>query len=234
MKSGRGIPRLRVHGLNREMKELCTQVNEMADQTQQYAVQIARMEETQKKMISNLLHDVQTPLAVMLGYVEALQVDDSLSEADKQRYLGIIRDRGSKLSRLFTDFFDLAKLESDDLSLALVQINLPEKVEEIAAVFEMECLRLGLDFHADLPFEPIHVWAYPPFIERILTNLLSNAMKYGKCGGVVGVQLRIEETLAWGMYGIADRALMPVIFHIFSIDCIQAKDLEMPSFKEPG
>lgn len=195
--SGNPNRRFRIRAANRSIRILCEQLNLLLDQHQSTYKKAQFLEQSREQMISNISHDLQTPLAAILGYLEALHSDTSLSQEEKCKYLHIVRQKGEHLSRLFREFFQLAKLEADDSLLKLVQVNLPEKVDEIASVFDREFENNAIEPLINLPFEPIYVWGDPHFIERILYNLISNAIRYGKSGGVIGISLRRERELVW-------------------------------------
>ncbi|RKN60839.1 sensor histidine kinase [Paenibacillus ginsengarvi] len=190
--------RFRIRAANRSIRTLCEQLNLLLDQHQSTFKKAQFLEQSREQMISNMSHDLQTPLATMLGYVEALHSDaSSLSQEERSKYLLVVLQKGERLSRLFREFFQLAKLEADDTLHKLVQVNLPEKVDEIASAFDREFENNAIEPQIDIPFEAVYVWGEPHFIERILYNLISNAIRYGKSGGVIGISLRRDRELVW-------------------------------------
>jgi len=187
LRAGNLNRRFLVHTQQRNIQQLTSDLNQVLDKFQQTVEWAQYLEESRKKMMSNISHDLRTPLTSMLGYVEALQQDDLLTEEERERFLSIIANKGHHLSKLFHQFFELAKLESDDALLKLQRVNMTDKVQEVLVTFYQEVVAEGLTPELSLPDEPLHVWGDPGFIERILNNLISNALRYGRDGGVIGI-----------------------------------------------
>ena len=190
MRSGAFNQRFRLHTADVELKQLCGNLNNMIDQFQNTFERAHYLEETRKKMISNISHDLRTPLTSLLGYVEALQTDKQLTEEERRQYLEIIATKGNRLTELFQAFFELSKLESNDTRLKVQKVNMTAKAQEALLTFYQEITQAGLTPELDLPEEPLYAYGDGDAIERVLNNLISNALRYGASGGVIGLALR--------------------------------------------
>lgn len=192
LRSGTFNQRFRVHTTDVELKQLCGNLNNLIDQIQNTFERAQYLEESRKKMISNISHDLRTPLTSLLGYVEALQTDDHLTEEERIQYLDIIARKGNRLTELFQAFFELSKLESNDARLKVQKVNLTAKAQEVLLTFYQEITHAGLTPELDLPEQALHAYGDGDAIERVLNNLISNALRYGASGGVIGLALREE------------------------------------------
>lgn len=182
---------------NHKLQQQVANLNKLMDQFQDTVERKNYLEKARKELISNISHDLRTPLTSMLGYVEALQNDSELTSEERQRFLEIIANKGSKLYDLLQEFFELSKLESGDRVVKCQAVNLTEKVKETLVLHYNEFQKLEVELEIQLPEQDLYVWGEASSIERIFSNLISNALRYGKDGGVVGIAIREESELVW-------------------------------------
>ncbi|MDI3329075.1 MAG: HAMP domain-containing sensor histidine kinase [Alicyclobacillaceae bacterium] len=184
--------RFHVHTSHRLLQQLGGALNGLVDQFQRMSERTLYLEEARKRMISNMSHDLRTPLTSLLGYVEALQRDGNLTAEEAAQYLDIIAAKGRRMAELVEEFFELAKLEAEDEPIQLQKINLCEQVREAVLSFYHQFMQAGITPDLQIPEEPLYVRGDSNSIERIMNNLLANALRYGKDGGVIGVAVREE------------------------------------------
>lgn len=147
-----------------------------------------------KKMLSNISHDLKTPLTVVLGYIETLRrYGPTLSEAERESLLLKMEEKAQDVQKLINCFFDLAKLESGDRQLPLSRVNMNEVCRRNMLAFYDILTAQGLVVDIAIPETPLDVTGNEEALDRILNNLLSNAVKYGGESGIVGLLLREEE-----------------------------------------
>jgi len=191
----------------------------MATRIREQVQKLERSDEYRREAVSNVSHDLRTPLAALQGYLETLLMkEDSLAAAERRAYLQTATRHSQRLSKLVTELFELAKLDSGELQLHLEVFSLAELVQDVVLQFEHRAreagVRLETRFEEELPF----VRADIGLIERALENLLDNALRYTPRGGGVivailmdtaagSVAIRIEDTGS----GIAPEVL-PLIF----------------------
>lgn len=185
--------RFRPHLKENKVQELGASLNKMIDQVQATFDRAIKLEEERKQMIAHLSHDLRTPLTSLLGYVEALQEDESLTKEEKKQYLQIIAGKGALLSSFIQQFFELARLESDTLPLKPEKINITEKIQEILLSYYHDLQKANLMPILNLPHKPVYVLGEEKSLERILQNLLVNILRYGKEGKLFGISLNEEE-----------------------------------------
>lgn len=189
--------RFRMPMNNPQMKRLRANLNGLVDQFQQTLKRIHYLEQARKTMLAYLSHDLRTPLAAMLGYVEAVRTDNTLTPAERAEYLEIVSQRGAKLAEMLNDFFEFTRLEADETPLPLEPLDLAEKVREALLLVYPEATQAGVVPEVKIPGHPVWVWANARAVDRILHNLLVNALRHGKDGGVIGVAVREEGERAW-------------------------------------
>ena len=185
---------------NRELMELAAQINRMLDRHLKAKADYRRSEIAYKKMLSNISHDIKTPMTVILGYLEILGINRANPEAgagglqlSTDEMLGKMRQKAEQVIELVNQFFTLAKLESGDMDLELSRIDACELCR--GSVLDFYEILTGHDFQVDIRLPEGAVWVQgnKEALGRILSNLISNVIRYGADGKYLAVALRADE-----------------------------------------
>jgi len=173
-----------------EIGQLRDAFSRMANKIREQFESLKETDRLRRELISNVSHDLRTPLASMHGYVETLLLkNDSLSEAERLRYLEITRKHSLRLRQLIGDLFELSKLDSASVQPSLETFSLAELLQDVTQEFELEAQRKGIALDVRAPAEAALVHADIGLIQRVLENLLRNALKYTPAGGSVTISL---------------------------------------------
>ncbi|MDR3440491.1 HAMP domain-containing sensor histidine kinase [Telmatospirillum sp.] len=153
--------------------------------------ELTRQDQQRRDLVANISHDLRTPLTSLHGYLELLRLkDDSLSVAERQRYLDIALAQSGKVGRLAQELFELARLESGLVQPELETFSLPDLVQDVLQKFELPAearqQHLSVEISPALPA----VRADLGMIERVLTNLLDNAIRHTPTGTHIAVCMR--------------------------------------------
>ncbi|KAI7251530.1 hypothetical protein KC345_g11573 [Hortaea werneckii] len=140
-------------------------------------------------MLANISHDLKTPLTVVLGYVETLLHEGDMPAEEQERFLRTIHAKAGEVITLMNRFFDLAKLESGDREIPLSRVELGEVCRRNILAFYDLLSAKGADVQIEIPDEPLYIMGNDEALDRVLSNLLSNAISYGDAGGVLGLKL---------------------------------------------
>jgi len=154
------------------------------------AEQVSSLRESdrlRRELVANVSHDLRTPLTALQGYLETLQLE-TLSDEEKRRYLGIATRHSAQLSNLVGELFELAKLEANAAEVRKERFPLAELVQDVVQKFGLGAEQRGVTLVADVRVRPL-VYADVGFLERVLENLIDNALRYTPQGGVVSVSL---------------------------------------------
>ncbi|MFL0251850.1 sensor histidine kinase [Clostridium neuense] len=197
IRKGNFNARLRFYSGDRRIKELGINMNAIMEEFQEIYDKKEYLEESRKRMIANISHDLRTPLTSVLGYLEAVKKDENLSLEEKNKYWGIAYSKAKKLYLLLEDFFQMSKLDAGDIAIKKEKVNLTDTVKEAIASFYNEFVNKGIEPSIELPKEDLFVLADVKAVDRILFNLLSNAFRYGTDGKVIGIKIRKEKLNAW-------------------------------------
>ncbi|ANN71227.1 sensor histidine kinase [Bordetella bronchialis] len=159
--------------------------------------ELSRQDQQRRELVANISHDLRTPLTSLHGYLETLLMKaDTLDAADRRRYLETALGQSRKVGRLAQSLFDLARLESGLIQPDKEVFVLPDLVQDVFQKFELAAeargVRLVAGFDRDLP--PVE--ADVGMIERVLTNLLDNAIRHSPSGGTVDVRMTAADGAA--------------------------------------
>ena len=187
-----------------EIDRLGVTVEEMSQRIADQIEQLRQADAARRDMVANISHDLRTPLASLQGYLETLLMkEDSFSNEEKRKYLDLAARQGDRLSRLMTELFELTMLDSTGARLNFEPFSLPELVQDVTQKFQPQAERRNMTLELDMPANAPFVRADIGLIERVLENLIENAIKYTPEGGKVslslvtgndGIEARIADT----------------------------------------
>lgn len=173
-----------------EISQLRTAFSRMANKILQQFEGLKETDRLRRELVSNVSHDLRTPLASMHGYVETLLLkNDSLSEAERLHYLEITRKHSLRLRQLIGDLFELSKLDSASIEPALETFSLAELLQDVTQEFELEAQSRTITITVRSPPTAVLVHADIGLIQRVLENLLRNALKYTPAGGRITISI---------------------------------------------
>ena len=187
-----------------EIDRLGVTVEEMSQRIADQIEQLRQADAARRDMVANISHDLRTPLASLQGYLETLLMkQDTFSAEEKRKYLDLAARQGDRLSRLVTELFELTMLDSTGTRLHFEPFSLPELVQDVAQKFQPQAERRNTRLEIDMPADAPFVRADIGLIERVLENLIENAIKYTPEGGRIllslipgadGIEARVADT----------------------------------------
>lgn len=173
---------------NPVLMELIGEINRLLLDRQKVKAEFRRGEIASRKMLANISHDIKTPLTVILGYLEIMR----LTGADDEM-LEKVEAKAKQVVELINQFFTLAKLEAGDANITPSRINVSEICRESALGFYEILLQKDFEVEISIPEREIYVQGDKDALQRVLFNLLSNAVRYGGDGRYLGIFLREEK-----------------------------------------
>lgn len=171
---------------------LSSQINRLLDDRQRIQADFRRSEISAKNMLSNISHDIRTPMTVILGYLEIMR----LEAEGKDKMVAKVEQKARKVMELINQFFTLAKLESGDTQVEMGRVNLSECCRENVLDFYELLTQKEFQVEIEIPEEPVFVEGNEEALQRILFNLISNAVRYGSDGKYLGIAVRTEGAFA--------------------------------------
>lgn len=154
--------------------------SEKLKEKERAALDIERNAERQKnELITNVAHDLRTPLTTIVGYLELIKDDTALSKEDVHKYSGIAYEKSIRLQEMMDNLFEFTKLDNADIKLNKSMINLSGLIMQMTDEFYPSFKDCNITPIVDLPEENIYVQGDGQLLARVFDNLISNALKYG-------------------------------------------------------
>ena len=168
--------------------------NEMADTIVDNIDKMKSVDGLRRELIANVSHDLRTPLAILKGYVETMQMKQhTLSTAEKEEYLQITHDNVDKLSNLINQLFEYSKLEAEQVSPVKEPFSITELSHDLIAKFKVIAERKQIALVLDNPSDNSMVFADVSLVERALQNLIENAIKFTEPNGKVVLSIKRKD-----------------------------------------
>ena len=174
---------------NKVLMDLVAQINRLLENQRKVKVDYRRSEISSKKMLSNISHDIKTPMTVILGYLEIMRLNSS----GENEMLLKVEQKAQRVMELINQFFTLAKLEAGDTEIEISKIVVCEACRENVLDFYELLTQKEFQVQVDIPEEAVFVRGNKDALQRILFNLISNVVRYGSDGKYIGMFLRSDE-----------------------------------------
>jgi signal transduction histidine kinase len=162
----------------------------MANKLYEQFESLKKTDQLRRELVSNVSHDLRTPLASMHGYVETLLIkNDELSPEKRREYLEIARKHTQRLGQLIGDLFELSKLDSASLHPSVEAFSLAELLHDTVHDFGLDAEKRNVNLSIEAPNDPSIVYADIGLVQRVLENLIRNALKFTPTGGKISIRL---------------------------------------------
>jgi signal transduction histidine kinase len=148
------------------------------------------IDELRREMITNISHDLRTPLANTIGYLEYLKDNKDIGEDSKKDLVKIAYKEAKRLQQMVSDLFDLSKLESGHLELFKEPFNIYELILDIGQKYEYQILAKHIDLRIDIGDENYMVIGDVKYINRLFQNLLDNAVRHTYESGFILITVK--------------------------------------------
>ncbi len=213
-----------------DIGRLTAAVQEMSQRIAGQLELLEGAEQRRRELLANVSHDLRTPLASMQGYLETLLLKQGTLPPDEQReYLMIAAKHSERLGKLIRDLFQLTKLEAREVQPDCETFAITELMQDVVQKYQLGAARRGLRLEGRFAIDQLKVHADIALVERVLENLIENAMRHTPAGGVVSVEAspagrRVQVEVSDTGCGIPERELAQVFDRYYRIDRGEAAD----------
>ena len=177
-----------------ELSQMAMELNQMAEQVRSLMEREREAERTKNDLITNVAHDLRTPLTSIIGYLELLSSNRPLDEEMRKKYLSIAYQKSCHLQVLIEDLFGFTSLGYGKITAKMAELDivnlLAQLLDEFYPIFEQN--HLEYSYNTNVPSKIIV--GDGTLLARLFDNLLNNAVKYGNDGKMINVILNAEET----------------------------------------
>lgn len=177
-----------------EVDRLSQSFSAMAARISEQMAQLKQQDALRRELVANVSHDLRTPLAIMYGYLETLKLKQAvLTPEEYQQYLDLALRNSEHLETLVAALFELAKLEAHETVPVLEPIQLAELAQDVVQKFQLRAQQQGITVDCKINHTLPYVQGDIALIERVLENLIGNALKHSNAEGKVTLSIELEE-----------------------------------------
>jgi len=213
-----------------EFGQLATSFNQMADTIVASMEDLKRTDRLRRELIANVSHDLRSPLAAMQGYLETIMMKNkTLRPEERQQYMEIVWKNTQSLNTLVSELFELSKLDAQQVEPHFEAFSIAELVQDVVLHFKPKAEHLNVQLEADLPDHLSLVYADIGLVERAISNLIDNALRFTPPGGYVriapanegdAVSVQVTDT----GYGIPPEDLPHIFERFYRVEKSRARD----------
>lgn len=186
---GYQISTKRMTGIFKEQGE---QINHISDGMTHAIEERMKSERFKTELITNVSHDIKTPLTSIINYVDLLEKEDLHNET-AQEYLEVLERQSSRLKKLIEDLIEASKASTGNLPVHLERLEAGIFMTQTVGEFEEKTKEAGLDLVIEKPETPVYIMADSRHFWRVIDNLMNNICKYAQSGTRVYINLEVKE-----------------------------------------
>lgn len=173
-----------------EIGLLAASFDHMADTLVANMAELRKTDQLRRDLIANVSHDLRSPLASIRGYLETLQMKQNhLSDAELARYLETLLQVAGSMNHLVEQLFELSRLDSMQIQPQMEPFSIADLVQDVLMKYQVAAEQKGVHLNANVPGRLPQVFADIGLIERALSNLTDNALRYTPKGGTVKIEI---------------------------------------------
>lgn len=154
------------------------------------AAEMKELEKMRQEFISNVSHEIQSPLTSINGFAKAMKNID-LTEEERVRYLTIIETESERLSKISDNLLKLTSLESEHQPFEPISYRLDKQLQKVILAYEPQWLEKNIEM--DIEFEEVTIEADMDLVRQVWTNIIGNSIKFTPEGGTIGVRVSVKE-----------------------------------------
>ena len=183
---------IKTKSVDKDVENLVQNINLIFDSKQKVVAEKKKKEEELRASISNMSHDLRTPLTSIIGYLQMIK-SEKPSEADKKEYMDIVEKRTKSLQKLISSFYDLSRIEGNEYNFNYKKVNLSNVLCENIALFYNDFINNSIEPVIEIEEGIKEIISDEGAITRIFSNLIGNMIKHGE--NYVKISLKKENDI---------------------------------------
>ncbi|WP_250675474.1 ATP-binding protein [Paraclostridium ghonii] len=176
--------------------EVYKNINRIIERLKNITVEERKAQQTKTDLITNVSHDLRTPLTSIIGYLNLIEDDKYKDEVHLKYYTKIAYEKSKDLNVLINDLFELTKLQNKSLPLNKTDINLVELISQVITYLDGQLKNVNMKIRVDFSNDKLMINADSNKLVRVFENIISNATKYGNEGKYIDIITKRENDSA--------------------------------------
>ncbi|MDR2832864.1 MAG: HAMP domain-containing histidine kinase [Streptococcaceae bacterium] len=177
--------------LNGDLGNVVNSINLLVDSTVKAIEDERQIEKSKDELISNVSHDLRTPLTSIIGYLGLLETGSAKTKEDEMKYIHTAYEKAKQMKNLVEDLFEYTKVRFPNVEIAKAKFNMSSLLAQMAIDFALEAEKIGVEIIYNSQPENVMMLGDTEKLVRVFDNLISNALKYGR--GATKIVLDIAE-----------------------------------------
>lgn len=166
--------------LKGDQQRVVTSVNSLVDSAIQSMDDERKIEQSKDELITNVSHDLRTPLTSIIGYLGLVEDKQYHSEEDLLKYTHTAYEKAKQMKALVEDLFEYTKVRQTEAPVNIINVNLDQMLEQLAASFELEASKKNIEIRSTTKPANLMIEADAEKLGRVFSNLIANGLKYGQ------------------------------------------------------
>ena len=178
-------------GVLKELEEVEDEFNKMAKKLQEVEEEKRKIDESKKRLLTDISHDLKTPITSIQGFSKILLEENVLPE-QREKFLSIIHNKAVYSSSLIEDLFQLSKLEVSEYNICLAESDFNEWLRRLIADYYEEFKNRGFNLEIEIIEQPVLFKFDEKLMKRAISNIINNSIKHNKAGTTVRISSNLE------------------------------------------
>lgn len=175
-------------------QHVITSVNALVDSAVQSMDDERKIEKSKDELITNVSHDLRTPLTSIIGYLGLIEDKQYQNEEDILKYTHIAYSKAKQMKNLVDDLFEYTKVQQHGAPVNIMRVDLDQLLEQLTASFALEAERRGIEISSKVVPNPLMIEADPEKLGRVFNNQVANAFKYGNGASYIRITAHQEQS----------------------------------------
>lgn len=185
----------RIRGnFDKELQDVVDSIHLLVDSTVEAMEEERRIEQTKDELITNVSHDIRTPLTSIIGYLDLVEKGRYQNEEELEQYVHIAYEKAQQMKLLVDDLFEYTTVNQGKDQLQITRFDMIQLLEQLQIDFQIELDQKNMAIELQTESEHLEMTGDPNRLVRVFNNLFSNAIKYGTPKTTILVDVRQEET----------------------------------------
>ncbi|MBQ9765559.1 MAG: HAMP domain-containing histidine kinase [Lachnospiraceae bacterium] len=173
-----------------ELSYIASSLNDMTDKLLVLMEKERDSERSKNELITNVAHDLRTPLTSIIGYMDYLMMKKDLTDEDKAKYIQMVYSKAKRLEKLIEDLFSFTKLNHGKIAMSVGKVDIVMLINQLLDDFYPSFTNNSLEYEFVCNESSIIINADGNLLARLFDNLINNAIKYGKEGKYIRVYIK--------------------------------------------